>query len=133
MYICDLCLRHFHHEWHVLSAVLAYQLHVVDQEGCSDQIDVVFPLLVHNLTSPLHKVPLLYLLSNVWPNKQTQVRLLTLRILILFKQPLMENSEDMEEVRVVYSCTSFEIIVYRKILPLVISLIYVLLQKRLNC
>ncbi|XP_065909347.1 small subunit processome component 20 homolog isoform X2 [Dysidea avara] len=77
--ITDL-LKHFHHEWHVLSAVLAYQLHVVDQEGCSDQIDVVFPLLVHNLTSPLHKV-----------------RLLTLRILILFKQPLMENSEDMEE------------------------------------
>jgi len=49
--------RHFYHEWHVLSAVLAYQLQVVDQEACSDQINVVFPLLVHNLTSPLHKVP----------------------------------------------------------------------------
>jgi len=34
-----------------------------------------------------------------------QVRLLTLRILKLFKQPLMERGEDMEEVWVVYSCT----------------------------
>lgn len=50
------CLRCFRNEWRVLSAVLAYQLHVVDQEGCSDQIEVVLPLLVRNLTSPLHKV-----------------------------------------------------------------------------
>jgi len=46
--------RHFSSDWHVLSAVLHYQLQLVDR--FTDQLDVVFPLLVRNLNSPYHKV-----------------------------------------------------------------------------
>ena len=83
---CDSSLltvcRHFPTDWSVLSAVLSYQLHTQDLDHFTSQLDVVFPLLVHNLNSPYHRV-----------------KLLTLKILELFEQPLMELNEG-KEVRI---------------------------------
>ena len=130
--------RHFPTDWSVLSAVLSYQLYTVDLNCYADKLDVVFPLLVRNLNSPYHKVCCLSHNHPCVSWSLLKVRLLTLKILQLFEQPLMEelNVEE-KDVRTSAPLIFYILNHYNRRTPpimlLVMSSAHVSIQRKLIC